>query len=85
MNKLNAKALALGCGISWGVYMLLLGWIAGWWDWGTSIVTTLSSLYIGFDPTFTGGIVGGIWGFFDGAIGGAIVAWIYNMAIAKDK
>jgi len=45
-------------------------------------VTPLSSLYIGYAPSFVGGIIGGIWGFFDGLIGGAILALLYN-AFAK--
>lgn len=83
MEKLNVKALALGGGVLWALYMLLLGWLAWIFGWGTGLVTTMSALYIGFHPTFFGGIVGGIWGFVDGAIAGAIIAWVYNSAARK--
>ena len=82
MDRLDVKALALGGGVLWGFYMLSVGWSAWLWGWGADFVATMSSVYIGFTPTFLGGIVGAIWGFFDGAIAGAIIAWVYN-AVAK--
>jgi len=81
MEKLNVKALAGGFGVSWAVCMLFVGW-ASIFGWGTRLVEVFSSLYIGFAPTFLGGLLGAIWGFIDGAIGGAIIALVYN-AIPK--
>ena len=83
MEKLNIKALAVGLGVSWAVCMLFLGWVSIF-GWGTKFVEMMSSVYIGFTPTFLGGIIGAVWGFIDGAIGGAIIAFVYN-AIAKKK
>lgn len=79
MSKLSLPGLTLGVGITWGLGMLLLGWAAGGLDWGTHMVDVLSSLYIGYDSSFLGGIIGGIWGFVDGAIGGFFVALFYNL------
>jgi len=81
MKKLNIKAFALGLGVSWSILVLLIGWTSIF-GWGTKFVEMMSSIYIGFAPTFLGGIIGAIWGFFDGAIGGAVIAFVYN-AIAK--
>ena len=83
MQKISVKAFALAWGISFGLYALLLGWLAAF-GWGDKIVDILSSFYIGYAPTFLGGIIGGVWAFFDGAIGGAIMALIYN-AFVKQK
>jgi hypothetical protein len=83
MEKLNIKALALAGGVLWGLYMLLIGWAAWLFGWGTGFVTAMSSVYIGFHPTFFGAIAGAIWGFADGAIAGAIIAWVYNAAARK--
>ena len=82
MEKLNVKALAVGLGVSWSACMLLLGW-ASIFGWGAGLVKVFSSLYIGFAIIFIGGLIGAVWGFIDGAIGGAIIALIYN-AIAKN-
>lgn len=83
MKKLDVKSFALAWGVSFGLYGLFLGW-AAMFGWGTGIVDAVSSLYIGFAPTFVGGIIGGVWAFFDGAIGGLIIALAYN-AFAKNK
>ena len=79
MEKLNVKKFAIAFGLSSAIGILLLGWMASA-GWGLSMVNVVSSIYIGYGPSFFGAIVGAVWAFFDGAIGGAIVAWIYNMA-----
>ena len=82
MEKLNVKALAVGIGVLWAIYVLFIGWVAAF-GWGTELVTVLSSLYIGYSASFVGGIIGGIWAFIDGAIAGAIIAWVYNKVTTK--
>lgn len=82
MQKMNIKGLALAFGLSWGLYMLILGWAAPY-GWGGTVVDSLSSLYVGFKPGFAGGIWGGIWGFLDGVVGGALIAYIYNLVVTK--
>lgn len=77
-ERLSIWSFALASGITWGVCMLFLGWVAAWFGWSTALVNTLGSLYIGFAPSFLGGIIGLVWGFFDGAIGGAILSCLYN-------
>jgi hypothetical protein len=81
--KLNVKALAFSLAITCGLYLLFLGWVATF-GWGKELVSTLSSLYIGYEPSFVGGIIGAIWGFVDGIIAGVIIGFIYN-AIFKEK
>lgn len=76
--KLSVMGLALGVGIYWGLAMVVTGWCA-MFDWGNSFVSVMSSIYIGFEPSFIGGIVGGIWGFFDGLLAGAVSGYFYNM------
>jgi hypothetical protein len=82
MGKCSIKGLAISLGITWGLSMLLLGWIAVT-GWGAGWVNGLSSLYVGFKPGFLGGIIGGVWGFIDGAIGGALIAFFYNLFAEK--
>lgn len=83
MHKLSVKGVAFAFGITWGICLVLLGWFS-MFGWGYEAMDVAASFYIGYAPTFVGGIIGGIWGFIDGLIGGAIFAWIYN-AIAKPK
>ena len=84
MGKINVRAFALGLGISWGVYMIFIGWLAPL-GWGTEFVSIISTLYIGFSPGFVGGLIGGLWGFLDGAIGGFIIAFIYNFFVGRKE
>jgi len=76
---LNPKAFALACGTTWAIGVILLALIALFADgYGSSIISLLSTVYRGYRPDIPGAIIGGIWGFVDGAIGGYIFAWFYN-------
>ncbi|MFQ5863232.1 MAG: bacteriophage holin [Candidatus Brocadiales bacterium] len=76
--KLSIKALGLAVGVVWSVYVIFLGLLAGYMDWGTPFVELLGSLYIGYKPSLTGSLIGGVWAVVDGAIAGVIIAWVYN-------
>lgn len=80
-NKLDVKALGLAFGIMWGLGIFLLGLAAMLFGWGNEWVSLFSSGYLGFDATFPGSLIGGIWGFIDGLIGGIVLAWLYNRFI----
>ena len=81
MAKLKVVPMALGMGLTWGLAILLLGWISAA-GWGVRIVEVLSSLYLGFAPTFLGGVIGGLWAFVDGFLAGLALAWLYNVFAA---
>ncbi|NOY80584.1 MAG: membrane-associated protein [Kiritimatiellaeota bacterium] len=83
MEKLNVKALAVGLGSSWALCMLFAGWGA-MLGWGGKFVEVMASVYVGLTPTFLGGIVGAVWGFADGAVGGLVIGLVYN-ALAKKQ
>ena len=55
MEKLSVKGLALGIGVAWAFCMLCIGWGSSF-GWGEEFVETMSSVYIGFKPTFLGGM-----------------------------
>lgn len=80
MNKLSVNALGIAGGVLWAIYVFFCG-ITASFGWGTALVTTLSSLYIGYSASFFGAIIGAIWGFVDGYIAGAVIAWIYNRLV----
>jgi hypothetical protein len=82
MEKLSVKGLAVGVGVSWAICILFAGWVSIF-GWCVKFVEVMSSVYIGFKPSFLGAVVGAIWGFIDGAIGGAIIAFIYNRVVGK--
>ena len=77
-------SFGVALGIVWAIMLLFAGW-ASIYGWGTMFVSTMSSVYIGYEPSFGGGIVGGIWGFVDGFIGGVLLAFFYNLIACKRK
>jgi hypothetical protein len=77
-NHINILSLALAIGTLWAGACLLLGILAWLFNWGTSVVEMLSSLYIGYKPTLPGSVIGTIWAFVDGFVAGAVIAWLYN-------
>lgn len=79
--KLNIKAFALTCGIIWGVGLFALTlWIIAF-DGPTHEVTLIGKLYRGYTISPLGSIIGLLYGFLDGLVGGAAFAWIYNALV----
>lgn len=81
--KLNIKAFALTFAIVWGIGLFLLTWWIILFDGATGQVTLIGQLYRGYSISPLGSFIGLIWGFFDGLIGGAIFAWLYNLLTGK--
>lgn len=75
---LNAKNFGLACGIIWGIAVLFIGLMSAYTNWGLEMQSVIASIYIGYEPTIAGSIIGGAWGFVDGFIGGYIFIWLYN-------
>ena len=79
--KLNTKAMSLTSAIFWGAAMLLVG--LGnliWQGYGQQFLETVSSIYPGYHATRSVAevIIGTLYAFVDGLIGGAVFAWLYN-------
>jgi len=77
--KLNIKAFALACGLIWGLGLFLLTWWIIAVEGPTAEVTFIGRIYRGYNVTPLGSVIGLIWALIDGAIGGAIFAWLYNL------
>jgi hypothetical protein len=79
--RLNVTALALTAGILWGAAILVVG-LANlvWPTYGRAFLDLAASVYPGYHAGFGLGsvVVGTLYGLVDGAIGGAVFAWLYN-------
>ncbi|MFC1802160.1 hypothetical protein ACFLY7_01840 [Patescibacteria group bacterium] len=76
---LNVFHFGVATGLSFGLFVFLLGlasWLLGC---GLSIVDLISEIYIGFSPSLVGSILGLVWGFLCGFIFSIILSYIYNI------
>ena len=81
--KLNVKAFALTCGLVWGLGLFLLTWWIIAIEGATDGRTFIGMVYRGYSISPLGSIIGLLWAFADGAIGGAIFAWLYNCITSR--
>ncbi len=77
--RLNVKAFALTCALVWGLGLFFLTWWIIAFDGATGEVTLVGRIYRGYTLSPLGSVIGLFWAFFDGLIGGAIFAWVYNL------
>lgn len=76
--KLDIKAFSLTCALVWGFGLFLLTWWIIAFDGATGDSTFIGKVYRGYTLSPIGSFIGLAWALADGAIGGAIFAWIYN-------
>ncbi|MCG6927848.1 MAG: bacteriophage holin [Acidobacteria bacterium] len=76
--KLSVKAFALTAGILWGAAVFIATvWLLAMGSEGNTI-SLLGKFYVGYSFSTLGAFIGLVWGFVDGAICGALFAWLYN-------
>ena len=85
MKKLNVTALALACGLTWGIFVFLVVLLTMFWGWGSAFTQLLGSVYIGVEGTLLGAFMGLLWAFVDGFIGGLVFVLLYNFFAKKFK
>ena len=79
--KLNLKALTMASAIAWGACFLLIA-VANvvWPPYGESWLQLGQAIYPGYNGPagFGSVIIVTIYAALDGAVAGAVVAWLYN-------
>lgn len=83
--KLDIKAFGLTCGILWGLGLFFLTWWIIAFDGATGERTLIGHLYRGYTISPSGSVIGLVWAFFDGLIGGVVFAWLYNLIAGKTR
>jgi len=83
--KLDVKAFGLVCGLVWGGGLFLLTWWIMAFEGATGDITFIGRLYRGYSISPAGSLIGLVWAFIDGLIGGLIFAWLYNLLSGKMK
>lgn len=84
--KLAIRPLVITCAIFWGGTALLCG-VANllWPPYAEGLLKLLASIYPGYgaDGTFGSVLNVTLYALVDGAVGGLIFGWLYNMMVAK--
>ncbi|MDH5749021.1 MAG: hypothetical protein OEY85_06900, partial [Rhodospirillales bacterium] len=65
---LGVISFGLAAGLTYGLFILLIGLSATFFEWGLAPVSVLSHLYVGYSPTLIGSIAGTVWAFVNGFI-----------------
>lgn len=79
--KLSVKGMAITSAVIWGASILIVGLINCWNPaYGLSFLNVVESIYPGYHAAtgLTSVVIGTGYALFDGAVGGALVAWLYN-------
>ena len=81
--RFNVLAFALTCALVWGIGLFVLTWWIIAFHGQTGEQTTIGRVYIGYNVSALGSVIGLVWATVDGFIGGAIFAWLYNVLAGK--
>ncbi|MCD1293568.1 hypothetical protein CUJ83_00970 [Methanocella sp. CWC-04] len=79
VKEIKPVQFGLALGIIWGFGVLMLGLMATFLGWGVQAVSTIGSVYLGYELSVIGSIIGLIWAIVDGFIAGFLIAYIYNV------
>jgi hypothetical protein len=74
---LNVKRFALASGVLWGLALFGITLVATGRGIGDHL-SHLSSIFIGYQVSYLGSLIGLVYGFLTGLVGGALFAVIYN-------
>ncbi len=80
--QISLKALALAIALLWGGCLLVVGLInIAAPPYGAEFLKVMSSVYPGFHAsrTIADVLIGTVDGFIDGAIGGLLLGWLFNI------
>ena len=82
MMKLSVKGLALASAVLWGATFLFVGAVNRYCSaqYGLAFLEVMDSVYPGYHAVsgLRSVLVGTLYAVVDGAIGGAVFAWLYN-------
>ena len=78
--KLNVRALAITCALLWASAVLVVAALHRLSPaYGTAFLNLVSSVYPGYHVEgIKTGLIGAAYALLDGAVAGAVFAWLYN-------
>jgi len=76
-ESVNPRALGFALAVLWAGAVAVLG-ITSRIGWGDRWRDLLADVYVGYDESASGTVVGAAWAFADGFAGGYALGWLYN-------
>jgi len=83
--QLGVISFGVALGLTWAVFVFLLSLAAGLLGWGVPVVSVLSTLYVGLEPSLVGCIAGAVWAAANGFVLGVVFAWLYNRVLGTRR
>lgn len=77
--KLSRFGMGMALGLLWGLMVLSMGLLAHYYQYGVEFVTSVGTVYVGYEKTILGSFIGAGFAFLDGFISGVLLAWFYNI------
>jgi hypothetical protein len=81
--RLDVRAFAITCALVWGLGLFCLTWWIIAFDGSSYEPNLIGKIYRGYTFSPGGSLIGLVWAFFDGLIGGAVFAWLYNLLASR--
>jgi hypothetical protein len=85
--RISVKPFAMVTAALWGGCLFFVGLLHVIFpSYGTAVLSAMSSVYPGYHgaPTVGSLLIGTAWGLVDGAVGGCLLAWLYNLALQHE-
>ena len=85
--RISVKPFAMVTAALWGGCMFFVGLLhIAFPSYGAAFLGAMSSVYPGYHgaPTLGSLLIGTAWGLADGAVGGYVLAWLYNLALQRE-
>ena len=87
MMKLEVKTVSVALALVWGILAMFFAGLANLLvpGYGQAFLDVMASLYPGYNATasFSQVIIGTLYGALDGAVAGALFAWVYNVCASR--
>jgi len=86
--RISVRGLAMALGVLWAACVLLVGVVnLAISSYGAAFLQVVSSIYPGYHNSrnFLDVLVGTGYALVDGAIGGMVLAWLYNAFAGRSK
>lgn len=78
-EKAFPVTVGIAAGIGAGLFFFIIGVFGSYSNFGHSFITAMGSIFIGYNPSWTGGFIAMVWAYLYFFVFGTVITWIYNL------